>query len=190
MSSANYAQTNLSNCFLIAMPNMEDPVFAHTITYICEHNEHGAMGIVINKPLELTLGEIFNQLDIRSTGHNAEKPIFSGGPVQVDRGFVLHPGDAKWESTLQITHDIHLTTSKDILSAIADDKGPKQSLVALGYTGWMPGQLEKEMANNAWLTSPANPDIIFNTPLESRCEAAAALLGVDLHLISLHAGHA
>ena len=149
------------------------------------------MGIVINHPLDLSLDEIFRHLDIADISHPHEAHILAGGPVQMDRGFVLHRStDSHWESTIRVSEQIALTTSQDILTAIAHDKGPRDSLVALGYAGWGAGQLELELADNAWLTTPADSDIIFNTPVEHRAKAAAAKLGIDLALISPLAGHA
>jgi putative transcriptional regulator len=184
-------ETNLTNHFLIAMPRLEDPNFFHTVTYICEHNRDGAMGIVINRPMELHLVDIFEQLEIRvSSPKVAEQPVYLGGPVQSDRGFVIHDSASEWNSTLRINADISVTTSLDILEAIATDKGPKNLLVALGYAGWGAGQLESELAQNAWLSGPAKSDIIFNRPSQERWQAAADLLGVDLNLLSGDTGHA
>ncbi|MGK0500656.1 MAG: putative transcriptional regulator [Oceanicoccus sp.] len=182
---------NLKNHFLIAMPNISDGIFAHSITYICEHNDQGAMGIVINHPLDLSLDEIFQHLDIENISSPHKDQIMAGGPVHMDRGFVLHrSSDSVWDSTIKVSKDIALTTSQDILAAIAHDEGPSKSLVALGYAGWGAGQLETELAENSWLTTPADSDIIFNTPVEQRASAAAAKLGVNLSLISSQVGHA
>jgi putative transcriptional regulator len=184
-------ETNLTNHFLIAMPRLEDPNFFHTVTYICEHNRDGAMGIVINRPMELHLGDIFEQLEIQVSSPKAtEQPVYLGGPVQSDRGFVLHDSATEWSSTLRINSEISVTTSLDILEAIAADKGPKNILVALGYAGWGAGQLESELAQNAWLSGPAQSDIIFDRPSQERWQAAADLLGVDLNLLSGDTGHA
>lgn len=184
------SSSSLKNHFLIAMPALNDGIFAHSITYICEHSEHGAMGIVINHPLDLSLDEIFQHLDIDNTSSHQER-ILAGGPVHMDRGFILHRStDKRWDSTLQVSDQISLTTSQDILSAIAHDEGPRDNIVALGYAGWGEGQLEHELAENAWLTAPADSEIIFNTPIEKRASAAAAKMGVDLALISPQAGHA
>lgn len=181
---------SLKDHFLIAMPCLRDSGFGNSITYICEHSEDGAMGIVINHPLELRLDEIFEHLDIGETGERHTEAIYAGGPVHTDRGFVLHRKTAQtWESTLAVSDQISLTTSQDILTAIAHDEGPAESIVALGYAGWGAGQLEQELADNAWLTLPADSAIIFNTPTEQRAAAAAALLGIDLTLISPEAGH-
>lgn len=181
----------LTNHFLIAMPSLDDPNFSRTVTYICEHNEHGAMGLVLNRPSELTLAEMFEQMKIsKITPELANRQIFSGGPVGGERGFVLHTHTHPWDATLEITPEISVTTSRDILSAMARNEGPEKFLVTLGYAGWGPGQLEQEIQDNAWLSGPADPSIIFDLPPEARWEAAALLLGVDLHLISTEAGHA
>lgn len=184
--------SSLKGQFLIAMPSISEGIFAHSITYICEHNEQGAMGIVINHPLDLSLDEIFQHLEIDDINSKHSDHILAGGPVHMDRGFVLHPctKDDAWASTIRISDNIQLTTSQDILTAIARDKGPAESLIALGYAGWSEGQLEVELAENAWLTAPADNDIIFNTPVENRAKAAAAKMGIDLALISPNAGHA
>jgi len=182
----------LRNHFLIAMPGMEDSIFAHSITYLCEHNEHGAMGIVVNRPLELSFDDIFDHLEITGFERHHDQQVLAGGPVQTDRGFVLHRRDERWHwhSTLHVTGEISLTTSRDILDAIARDAGPQESLIALGYAGWGPGQLEQELAANAWLTLPAEPAILFDTPLEQRAHVAAARLGINLDLISSSFGNA
>jgi len=183
--------TDLTNHFLIAMPQLADPNFFHTVTYICEHNADGAMGIVINRPLELKLGEVLEHMDIHARNLEAtDRPVYLGGPVQPERGFVLHTPNAPWDSTLAITDRIGITTSRDILAAIAEGAGPDHSLVALGYAGWGAGQLERELADNAWLSGPADEQILFRRPVEERWSAAAALLGVDLNLLSGDAGHA
>ena len=185
------SETNLSNHFLIAMPTLQDADFYRTVTYICEHDEQGAMGIIINRPLDLELADILEQMDISpNTPEAIHQPVFSGGPVQTERGFVLHASNKAWDATNKITEDISITTSKDILQAIATGKGPEQSLVALGYAGWGAGQLEQELAGNTWLSGPADAQIIFSHPPEQRWQAAAQLLGVDLNLISGQTGHA
>jgi len=184
------AVSDLSNHFLIAMPGLEDANFYRTVTYICEHNAQGAMGIVINRPLDISLGDILEQMEITASPDASKQAVFSGGPVQTERGFVLHSPDGDWESTLKVTPEISITTSRDILEAIADNKGPEQSLVALGYAGWGEGQLEEEMSANAWLSGPADSQIIFDLPSEERWQAAAQILGVDMNLMSGDAGHA
>ncbi|AHF05158.1 hypothetical protein MARPU_15875 [Marichromatium purpuratum 984] len=183
--------SSLTNHFLIAMPGLQDPNFARTVTYVCEHTEQGAMGIVINRPLEVTLGELFAQLEIPTDDAELQAtPVYQGGPVQTDRGFVLHTAGPTYDSTLGITEEISVTTSRDVLEAIARGDGPERSLVALGYAGWGAGQLEQEMSANAWLNGPASDDIIFHMDAGERWLAAAQLLGVDLNLLSGEAGHA
>lgn len=183
--------TYLTNQFLIAMPGLADPNFFHTVTYVCEHNAAGALGIVINRPLNLTLGELLEHLNTPSPdGALAAMPVYSGGPVQQEQGFVIHTPAGQWESTLRVSDVIGITTSRDILQAVAEGRGPDRMLIALGYAGWGPGQLEREMVENAWLSGPADPSILFHTPHDERWAAAAALLGVDLGLLSGDAGHA
>ncbi|WP_316367959.1 YqgE/AlgH family protein [Candidatus Thiodiazotropha sp. CDECU1] len=183
--------TNLTDHFLIAMPRLEDPNFFHTVTYICEHTADGAMGIVVNRPMDLYLADIFEQLEIAiSTDKIAKQSVYIGGPVQSDRGFVLHDSSTEWASTLKVTAEISVTTSLDILEAIAAGKGPQHNLVALGYAGWGAGQLESELAQNAWLSGPAASEIIFKRASKERWQAAADLLGVDLSLLSGDTGHA
>jgi len=184
-------ETNLTDHFLIAMPNLSDPNFAQSVTYICEHTDEGAMGIVVNRPLDLTLSDVLEQMDIaKGDDQTGARPVFSGGPVNIERGFVLHSATRPWHSTLRISPNICITTSRDILEAMAKGEGPEDTLVALGYAGWASGQLENEIAQNAWLSTPADLDIIFHLPPEQRWEAAAASLGVDLKLLSSEAGHA
>ncbi len=183
--------TTLTNHFLIAMPGLRDPNFSRTVTYICEHSDQGAMGIVINRPMDIRLGEVLSQLDIDSDDPRVlGATVYLGGPVQPDRGFVLHTAGESFESTLSITPDISVTTSRDVLEAIAAGRGPQRSLVALGYAGWAGGQLEDEIGANSWLSGPADDHIIFRLPNEARWLAAAQLLGVDLNLLSAEAGHA
>jgi putative transcriptional regulator len=181
----------LRDHFLLAMPCLSEGIFSQSITYICEHGESGAMGIVINRPLDLSVSEIFEHLQIDCVGDFSDLPVMAGGPVQMDHGFVLHRYcDKAWEASLKVTSEITLTTSRDILRAIAKDEGPQDHLIALGYAGWTAGQLEQELAENSWLTMPGSSDIIFSTPADRRLNAAAALLGVDMNLISGQAGHA
>jgi putative transcriptional regulator len=181
----------LTNQFLIAMPAMDDPNFAQTVTLVCEHSERGALGIVINKTLPMTLGEVFEQLGLDCTRSRVnEQPVLSGGPVQTERGFVLHSPSGKWESSLPFSARMHLTTSRDILDALAAGEGPESAVIALGYAGWDAGQLEEEMARNAWLTVDADERLLFTTPVEQRWHAAAKLLGIDMISLSSDAGHA
>ena len=183
---------SLTNHFLIAMPSLADPNFTHTVTYICEHNAEGAMGVVINRPMGISLAEILPQLKIEAAMEidPALIPLYEGGPVQREHGFVLHRPPGEWRSSLGITKAVTLTTSQDILSAIAHGRGPDAYLIALGYAGWGPGQLEEEIAQNSWLSGPADPAILFDLPDASRWQAAAAALGVDLNLLSSEIGHA
>ena len=181
---------SLRDHFLIAMPGLNDSSFAHTVTYICEHSEQGAMGVVINMATPMLLKEIFEQMALDDQSNLGEQIVMSGGPVQPERGFVLHSPETKWQSTLQISPDISLTASRDIIAALAGGRGPQQSLIALGYAGWGEGQLEAEIAANSWLTVPASKHVIFDTPLEQRWAAAAQALGIDVNLITSTAGHA
>lgn len=190
VDSGELVPGSLCDHFLIAMPNMQDTSFAHSVTYICEHSSQGAMGIVINNPMPMTLHEIFAQMDLNATTTDGSKPIVAGGPVQQERGFVLHSSDTEWHSTLKVSADLSLTASRDIIAALAEGQGPKECLVALGYAGWGEGQLEAEIAANSWLTVPADKNIIFNTPFEQRWTAAAQALGIDVNLIANVAGHA
>ncbi len=185
------AITCLANQFLIAMPSLGDPNFFRTVTLICEHSAEGAMGIIINRPLDLTLADVFQQLDIESDGCTAGRQfVYLGGPIQNNRGFVLHEPLGSWESTLAVTETLGISTSRDILVAMANNEGSEHSLLALGYAGWAPGQLEQEIADNAWLSGPATSEILFKTPPEARWAAAAHLLGVDMTHLCVDAGHA
>ena len=180
----------LNNQFIIAMPNLADPNFFHTVTYLCQHNEEGALGIVINRSAEMKLGEIFNQMNIPVTSLSAaEAPVFSGGPVQQERGFVLHPTCGNWDATMLVSESISLTTSRDVIEAIAIGKGPEQYLVALGYAGWGVGQLEQEILNNAWLNTPYGKHVLFDTPIGLRWQAAAGQIGIDINQLTTPAGH-
>lgn len=183
--------TNLTHHFLIAMPAMVDRFFAKTLTYICEHNEQGALGLVVNRPIDMSLQALFEQIDVPLEAPDVGGlPVHFGGPVQVDRGFVLHRPVGHWQSTLPVREGIALTTSKDILQATGRGEGPGQILVTLGYAGWAPGQLEHELGQNAWLTVGARADVIFDMPAEVRLAAAMELLGVSFASLSDTAGHA
>ncbi|HVB47159.1 MAG TPA: YqgE/AlgH family protein [Burkholderiales bacterium] len=185
------ASINLTRHFLIAMPNMGDPYFARSLTYLCEHNEQGALGVVVNRPIDMTLQALFGRLSLTLKDHElADAPIYFGGPVQTDRGFVLHTPAGSWQSTLRVGDAIGLTTSKDILEAVGRGEGPRRLLVTLGYAGWSPGQLEHELAQNAWLTVEARDAIIFDLPAEERLAAAMELLGIDFARLADEAGHA
>jgi putative transcriptional regulator len=184
-------QTSLTNHFLIAMPRLADTNFARSVTLICEHSEEGAMGLIINRATDLTLGDVFAQLNIETGDPDtAARAVYLGGPVQNNRGFVLHEPLGHWDSTLVVTDSIGVSTSRDILEAMARRQGPEHSLVALGYAGWSPGQLEREIAENSWLHCPADRAILFEVPPAERWKAAATLAGVDLNRLSGEAGHA
>ena len=181
---------NLTRHFLIAMPAMSDPNFSRTLTFVCEHNERGALGIVVNRPIEANLGTLFRQVEIELPDSQLSgQPVYFGGPVQMEHGFVLHRPVGSWKSTLPVG-DVGLTTSRDILEAMAHGQGPHEQLVALGYAGWAPGQLENEILNNGWLTVQADLDVIFNVPPEERYGAAMQVLGVNAANLSEEAGHA
>ena len=181
---------NLTNHFLIAMPNMVDPYFSKTLTFICEHNEQGALGVVINRPIDMTLQSLLEQINIPLDDKIEPRPVHFGGPVQIDRGFVLHKPIGSWQSTLSVGNEVGLTTSKDILQAVGRGEGPEQILVTLGYAGWAPGQLEHELSQNGWLTVQATSEIIFDLPAEERLSAAMELLGIDFAKLSDDVGHA
>ncbi len=186
---------NLTNQFLIAMPGMVDETFAGTVVYLCEHTEKGALGLVINKPIDIKLKNLFEKVELPLDREDlAEAPVYFGGPVQTERGFVLHErlaGDgAHYNSTLTIPGGLEMTTSKDVLEALSNGTGPKRVLVTLGYSGWSAGQLEDEMSRNGWINVGAAPEVIFETPVEQRYERALSLLGIDLRMLSQDAGHA
>ncbi len=181
----------LTNHFLIAMPQLDDPNFFHSVTYICQHDAKGAMGVMINQPMNMTLGDILEQLEINCDNETrGQQQVYFGGPVQQDRGFILHSPSKNWQNSLLISDDIVLTTSSDILKDIARHDGPKECLVALGYAGWGAGQLEEELAQNIWLSVSASAEIIFKTTIDKRWHNAASLLGVDLQFLSDDVGHA
>jgi len=172
---------NFTDHFLIAMPKMLDPNFAGTLTYICDHGEQGALGVVVNRPIELNLESLFSQIGLDLIDeHLRQEPVYYGGPVQVERGFVLHRPVGTWGSTLSVNDRVGLTTSKDILEATARKEGPAEILVTLGYAGWGPGQLESELVDNSWLTVPGNFDILFKTPDEFKWKLAAFSFGIDI----------
>lgn len=189
------ALVNLTHHFLIAMPAMADPRFAHTLAFICEHNADGAIGLVVNKPIDMTLSALYEQIDVTRDEHRlpsrlSGSPVLLGGPVQADRGFVLHRPLGNWQSTLAVSDDMGLTTSKDVLEAAARGEGPTDLLVSLGYAGWSAGQLEQELAANAWLTVEADVNVMFDLPAEQRLSAAMQLLGIDFSQLSEDVGHA
>lgn len=182
---------NLTHHFLIAMPNMADPNFSRTLTYIAEHNERGALGVIVNRPIDMTLATLFERIEIPLLDPEiGGQPVYFGGPVQTDRGFVLHRPAGSWQSSLQINEALALTSSRDILQSVGAEGTPEDLLVTLGYAGWDAGQLEHELADNAWLTVPADPGIIFDLPPEERLAAAMLSLGVDFANLSEVAGHA
>lgn len=183
--------TALTNQFLIAMPGLRDPVFARSVAFICQQGEEGAMALMVNRLSEYTLGDVLGQMQMHSDDPAVlETPVLVGGPVQPERGFVLHSPEGSWEASFSISPQLSVTTSRDILAAMAAGNGPRQALVTLGYTGWSPGQLEHELRENTWLTAPVSPAILFDTPLASRWEAAAAQVGVDLARLARYAGNA
>jgi putative transcriptional regulator len=184
-------QDFLTNQFLVAMPSLEDPNFRESVTFICEHNPQGALGIVINRPMNVVLDDILKQLSLKAHDNDtAATPVYLGGPVQPERGFVIHEPPGQWEATLKVGESLGVTTSRDVLAALAEGNGPRRSFVALGYAGWTAGQLEEELKSNSWLSAPADPHIIFDTPVDQRWQAAARLIGVDLSLLSGDTGHA
>lgn len=182
---------NLKHQLLLAMPGLDDPNFKGSLTYICEHNEDGAMGITINRKLTIPITEILQQLDITTDIPSIElAPVYYGGPVEPERGFVLHTPPGDWEATLKTGDAVGLSSSRDILTAIALGEGPDKFLLALGYSGWAAGQLESEIANNAWLSCPAPLEILFDLEDDAKLAAAAKQLGVDLNMLASKAGHA
>ena len=187
MSDSSY----LTNQLLIAMPFMGDPNFAQTVALICDHSERGALALILNKPLPMRMGEIVEQLEIKlGVGPLRERQVLRGGPMQTDRGFVVHRAGGEWDSTLKVSETLHVTTSRDILAAMASGQGPDQAVVALGYAGWDGGQLEEEIRANAWLSAPVDLGLIFELPFEDRWQAAGRLLGVELSRISPVGGNA
>src|SRR5436190_8054753 len=192
------APVNFTNQFLIAMPSLREGTFAGTVVYLCEHTEKGALGLVINKPIDITLKHLFEKVELSLDRDDlAEKPVYFGGPVQTERGFVLHEslggeGDegGHYNSSLRIPGGLEMTTSKDVLEALSSGAGPKKVLVTLGYSGWGAGQLEDEMSRNGWINVGAERGIIFDTPVEKRYEKALSLLGIDARMLSQEAGHA
>ncbi len=183
-------ENSLKNQFLIAMPAMTGSYFGDTIIYLCEHNDDGAMGLVINKPGELSLAELLGQLGMESDQVDAATPVMDGGPVARDRGFILHSDDQRFDASLDLGNALMLTAAREVLEAIGRGTGPRDYLVTLGYAGWDGGQLEDELKENAWLTCPASLDVVFREPFETRVSKAAAALGIDFRLMSGQAGHA
>ena len=182
--------TSLSDHFLIAMPNMRDPSFVRSVAFMCQHNAEGSMGIIVNRLSEYRLGDVLAQMGLKSDLAEVEDaPVLIGGPVQPERGFVLHMPHGSWESSYQVSETLCVTTSRDVLVAIAEGRGPARALVALGYAGWGAGQIEVELKENSWLTTHSSEEILFATPLEQRWEAAAALVGASIANLAGYAGH-
>jgi putative transcriptional regulator len=183
-------ENSLKNQFLIAMPALTGSYFGATLTYLCEHNDEGAMGLVINRPSDLSLIEMLAQLGVRTDGVSVDVPVMDGGPVGRDRGFILHSDDRAFEASLDLGNGLMLTAAREVLEAIADGTGPAHYLVALGYAGWDAGQLEEELKDNAWLNCPASLDVVFREPFTNRVQKAAEALGIDFRFMSGQAGHA
>jgi len=198
--SSDAAPTNLTHHFLIAMPGLQDDLFAHSVVYLCEHSQRGALGLVINKPCDITLKRLFDQVDLPLLRTDlVDAPVFLGGPVQTERGFVLHEptfaADAQaaepaFSSTMSIPGGLEMTTSRDVLEALANGSGPRRVMVSLGYSAWGQGQLETELGDNSWLTVPADPRLIFDTPVAERYGKALQLLGLQAWMLTPDAGHA
>ena len=192
MSSGD--RIDLTNQFLIAMPGMRDENFAGSVVYLCEHTERGALGLVINKPIDIKLKNLFEKVELSLDREElADQPVYFGGPVQTERGFVLHEklGDeGPYNSTMSVPGGLEMTTSKDVLEALSSGAGPRKVLITLGYSGWQAGQLEDEIGRNGWLTVDADPAVIFDTPIEQRYQRALSLLGFDPRMLSQDAGHA
>ena len=185
------AVTYFNNQFIIAMPNLVDKYFFHSVIYMCQHNDEGALGIVINRPINMKLGDVFDQMKTPVTSEKATQGlVFAGGPIQQERGFVLHNTGSEWDMTLPVSDKVSLTTSRDVIEAIALDKGPESYIVALGYAGWGEGQLEQEILANAWLNCPYNKQILFDTPADNRWTAAANQIGININQLTVPAGHA
>lgn len=183
--------TPFANQLLIAAPALSDPNFARSVTLICQHDDEGAMGVVVNRASEYTLGEVLRQMNLESRDPRLTGQIvLNGGPVHPERGFVLHDGAREWDSTLEVAHGLYLTTSRDILEAMAVGEGPEHAIVALGCAGWGAGQLEYELGENSWLTAPADAELLFSLPLEQRWQAAGQRIGVDMTRLTDYSGHA
>ncbi len=181
----------LANHLLIASPALSDPNFARSVTLICQHDDEGAMGVVVNRASEYTLGEVMRQMNLEAHDPRlSERVVLSGGPVHPERGFVLHDGEREWDSTIAVADGLYLTTSRDILEAMAVGEGPAHAVVALGCAGWGAGQLEFELGENSWLTVPADAALLFDVPLEHRWQAAGQRIGVDMTLLTDYSGHA
>lgn len=185
------APGTLANQLLVALPTLADPNFSRSVTLVCQHDADGAMGLVVNRASEYTLGEVFRQMGIDSDDAQLNaRQVLAGGPVHPERGFVLHDGAREWDSSLAIAEGLYVTTSRDVLEAMACGQGPDSALVALGCAGWGAGQLEHELVENSWLTVPADPELLFALPLEARWQAAAGRIGVDLARVADYSGRA
>lgn len=186
---------NLTNHFLVAMPSMQDPHFKRGVVYVCEHNEEGAMGLVINQPIDISIGSMLEQIEVErqlpvKNPNSLEQRVLNGGPVSEDRGFVLHQPKGGFDSSININEEISVTTSQDILPLLGTCEAPEKFLIALGYAGWSAGQLEQELADNSWLTIEADPQLIFETPINERWDKAVAKLGINSANLSTEKGHA
>ncbi|MCD9028229.1 YqgE/AlgH family protein [Luteimonas sp. BDR2-5] len=183
--------TPLANQLLIALPSLADPDFSRSVALICQHDGDGAMGVVVNRPSEYTIGEVLEQMGIVLVDQRLrDRRVLAGGPVHPERGFVLHDGGKRWDSSLEIADGLFVTTSRDVLEAMACGQGPDNAVVALGCAGWGAGQLERELTENSWITAPADAQLLFDTALESRWQAAAGRIGVDMMHLADYAGHA
>ena len=188
---AEPSEGSLTNHLLIAMPALSDPNFSQTVALVCEHTDKGALGIVLNKPLPMKLSDVLSQMKLEpSNEHIAAKAVLRGGPVHTDRGFVLHRPGGQWDHTHKVSDTIQVTTSRDVLAAMARGEGPSDAFIALGYAGWESGQLEREMRENAWLSMPIDARVVFELPFEERWTGAWRLMGIDVEQLSLVAGHA
>ena len=190
MESHYSESTRLNNRFLVAMPQLQDRLFAQSVTYLCEHDEDGAFGLVVNKPLGVNLSQIFVQLNITPGANFIDQPVLAGGPVHIEQGFILHKGRGDWKHSAEVADDLYLTTSLDVLESIANGNGPEEYLVTLGCASWGKGQLDDEMLANSWLTSQVSDEVLFHLPHDARASAAAQIIGIDLSLLSPDVGHA
>lgn len=192
MANTHSTMTSLANQFLIAMPSLDESYFGRTIIYLCEHDDDGAMGLVINKPTELSIAKVLSELNLVDEEDEQlnGQHVMSGGPVQTDRGFILHNDNKQWSSSLKLDEQITVTTSKDILAQLNTEQGPQKFIMTLGYAGWSPGQLEQELADNTWLTLEADPELLFNTPVDKCWDKALEKLGVSIDQLSSMSGHA
>jgi putative transcriptional regulator len=182
---------SLANHLLIAMPSLHDPNFEKTVIYICEHRDEGAVGLIVNRPMQFSLSVVFDQLEIEPVGiEQSHLPLMFGGPIQPERGFVVHKDLGEWRSSLFLQEDVTVTTSNDIIRALAENKGPKKVLVTLGYSGWVENQLEREILDNVWLVCPYHSEILYDVPFEDRWEYAGTTLGVKMNQLSASTGHA